>query len=325
MSRQQESRAADSGEALDFLAAHSQVYLLARLADGRPTGYPMVGRLAGGGIEFSTYRKSAKVAKVLRRERASCLVVPRDGSSERRTLWVCGPVSLRDEQGANVSVAQGAAVTGTSTPPGIAVPAAIRDKVRARHDSGKRCVLRIEVEQARFALAARQAGGERVSSQGDGRPDSARSDGSRCSSAGSSSARPNSACSSSARPNIAMSPDEIDVFLGQRAAVVVVADDPELPAPIAGVAAAAYGNGVIEFELPADDPVALALASDPRTCCIAEQAPSYYEIKAVIVRGVAEPLSAAGPGNVRFRVQVGEPTSFDFGRLPEAGAGGGAS
>jgi len=134
-------------QAVDYLAQHTQVYLLARTADGSPTGYPMVGRLNDGGVEFSTYRKSAKVTNVLRNQRASCLVVPRDGSPERRTLWLCGRVSVREDEAAAAAVGRepGAAE------PSIAVPSEIKQKVKARHDSGKRCVLRIEIEQFRFA------------------------------------------------------------------------------------------------------------------------------------------------------------------------------
>jgi hypothetical protein len=132
---------------LDFLAGHTQVYLLARTSDGAPIGYPMVGRLNDDGVEFSTYRKSAKVANVLRSDQASCLVVPRDGSADRRTLWVCGPVSIRDDDVASGVFERGPGTTET----GLGVPQSIKDKVKARHGSGKRCVLRIDIEQFRFA------------------------------------------------------------------------------------------------------------------------------------------------------------------------------
>jgi len=115
---------------------------------------------------------------------------------------------------------------------------------------------------------------------------------------------------------------EVDAFLKQRKIVVVVADDPAGPAPVAAIAVANYADQVVEVELPSDDPVAVALAGGSRICCIAEQSPSYYEIKAVIVRGAAEPRATADPARRRFGVAIGSPTSFDFGRLPEAAGDG---
>lgn len=130
-------------DAVEFVTTHSQVFLLSTLADGSPIGYPMVGRSNGAAVEFSTYRKSAKVRNVLRHPTTSCLVVPRAGSQDRRTLWVSGPVSVTDD----ASGFKSANGTGTS---GIAVPSGIVDTVGARHDAGKRCILRIEIEQFRF-------------------------------------------------------------------------------------------------------------------------------------------------------------------------------
>lgn len=106
----------------------------------------MVGRLNDGGIEFSTYRKSAKVRHVMRHPTASCLVVPRPASDDRRTLLVSGPVSLREHVEASAALT----THSRSAMPGIVVPAQIAATVRDRHDSGKRCVVRIEISEARF-------------------------------------------------------------------------------------------------------------------------------------------------------------------------------
>jgi hypothetical protein len=120
------------------------------------------------------------------------------------------------------------------------------------------------------------------------------------------------------RPDISMPAAEIEQFLSQRATVIVVANDPASPAPVATVARAEYTDRVVEVDLPSDDPVAKALTDGSPICCVAEQFPSYYEIKAVIIRGVAEARSAAGATQARFGVALGSPTSFDFGRLPDA-------
>lgn len=118
----------------------------------------------------------------------------------------------------------------------------------------------------------------------------------------------------SGKRNIAMSPNEIHEFLLTRRTVVVVAASSGQD-PIATVAPATYVEGVMEVALPVHDPVARAIADDARVCCIAEQAPSYFEIKAVMVRGTAESHGEAADGIARYRVPVGTPTSFDFGRL----------
>ena len=143
------SAAASSGapaEALAFLAAHSQAFLFTILADGSPMGWPMVGRLHDGAMEFSTYRKSAKVRALLQRARASCLVVPREGERDRRTLMVSGAVSIRD---GHDGVDAGPADIGTGGA-GIAVPDEVIDTVKARHRSSTRCVVRIELQDLRF-------------------------------------------------------------------------------------------------------------------------------------------------------------------------------
>ncbi|MET0146969.1 MAG: pyridoxamine 5'-phosphate oxidase family protein [Ilumatobacteraceae bacterium] len=141
-------------DALAFLAANNQVFLFATLADGSPMGWPMVGRLNDGGMEFSTYRKSAKVRDVLRNDTASCLVVPREGDADGRTLMVTGAVSLREDHGGADAV-KAAAGSGRS---GIDVPKEIVESVRSRHDSGKRCILRIELDELRFGALPTSTG-----------------------------------------------------------------------------------------------------------------------------------------------------------------------
>ena len=58
----------------------------------------MVGRLNDGGIEFSTYRTSAKVRHLLANPMASCLVVPARRDADNRTVLVTGAVSIREDE-----------------------------------------------------------------------------------------------------------------------------------------------------------------------------------------------------------------------------------
>src|SRR6266568_1964203 len=81
--------------ATQFLAAHRDVVLFCRDADGSPIGYPMRSvSVSGSAAYFTTYRKSAKV-RHLERDPAACLLcfVPTGGG---RVEWVevSGPATL---------------------------------------------------------------------------------------------------------------------------------------------------------------------------------------------------------------------------------------
>jgi len=135
----------------EFLASHPQVFLVVRRPDDTPMGYPMVGRWADGALEFSTYRKSAKVRHVEADPRVCCLCVPRDSELEHRVLaaWGRGFIEMagRDRWRA--------AIEGRETAPaGIAVPDSVRAKVADRLATSKRVVLRVELESAAFVRGA---------------------------------------------------------------------------------------------------------------------------------------------------------------------------
>jgi Pyridoxamine 5'-phosphate oxidase len=129
-----------------FLAEHTQVYLVVRRPDGTPMGYPMVGRWEDGALEFSTYRKSAKVRYVERDDRVCCLVVPRDHCAGDRVLAVWGRAAMGEASRERWQ----AAVNGPTGAVGIEVPAAVRAKVADRLGTSKRGILRVEVERAAF-------------------------------------------------------------------------------------------------------------------------------------------------------------------------------
>jgi hypothetical protein len=130
-----------------FLLDNPQVFLIVRRADGTPMGYPMVGRWENGALEFSTYRKSAKVRHVEADDRVCCVSVPRDRSAESRVLTVWGRGAI-GEAGAD---RWRAALQGRDDGAvGIAVPESIRAKVADRLATSKRIVLRVEIESARF-------------------------------------------------------------------------------------------------------------------------------------------------------------------------------
>ena len=121
------------------------------------------------------------------------------------------------------------------------------------------------------------------------------------------------------RPDISMSADEVRGFLATKRRAVVAALD--AGAPVGTVAEIRLLETVVEVTLAHDDPVRVVLAVDDRVCVIAEQFPTYYEIKGEAVHGRAQPVD--GIGGRTFRLSLDDPTSFDFGKLPRTGAGSG--
>lgn len=120
------------------------------------------------------------------------------------------------------------------------------------------------------------------------------------------------------RPDISMTPAEITAFLATQRRVVVAALD--RGAPVGTVASARMAGSGIEVSLPPDDEVAALLAADDRVCVIAEQFPSYYEIRGVVAHGHAH-FSREDPST--FRLALDDVLSFDFAKLPREGPGSG--
>jgi hypothetical protein len=134
--------------ALDFISQHPHVFLLGRRADGFPTGYAMMSKVREGAVDFSTYRSSAKV-KNLMRDGVAGILAASEAPDDERVVFAEGPVSLLE--GGRWLDDDDEASGRPSSRFRPAVPAAIVETVGSRHDSGKRCVLRVTIEQARFS------------------------------------------------------------------------------------------------------------------------------------------------------------------------------
>jgi len=119
------------------------------------------------------------------------------------------------------------------------------------------------------------------------------------------------------RPDITMSREEMVAFLETQSRGIVVALDGS--APVGTVADLAFADGVLAVTLRADDPVCGLLADDDRVCVMAEQFPTYYEIKGVSAHGHAT-LGETADGRVHFTLGLDDTTSFDFGKIPQSGA-----
>ncbi len=143
-------------QALAFIAANPHSFLLAQRGDGYPTAWAMMARVEGGAVEFSTYRASAKV-RILLDAGVAGIVAAAEDPADPRVLVAGGPVELVEAR-QWVGEASGA-TSGNPTGSGAMsrqVPSSVSDKVRSRHDSGKRIVLRVALDQARFSTKARQ-------------------------------------------------------------------------------------------------------------------------------------------------------------------------
>ncbi|HUZ09193.1 MAG TPA: pyridoxamine 5'-phosphate oxidase family protein [Acidimicrobiales bacterium] len=140
-------------EALAFLAGHPHVFLLTRRPDGLPTGYAMTARVDEWCVLFSTYGTSAKVVNLLREGMARVLVAEEDGGTT--VVEVGGPVRLVEASrwlDADADADADAGPTVAQPSPGMGpVPAEIGEKVRSRHESGKRVVVEVLVTHARRA------------------------------------------------------------------------------------------------------------------------------------------------------------------------------
>jgi hypothetical protein len=138
-------RAATVDEILEFVRANPRAFLLGRRSDGYPTAWAMTAGAGDGVIEFTTYRKSAKVKHLLREGVAGVVVQADDG----RMLITGGPIEAVDGHHWLDEASGG----DTRRPPEAhrEVPPSVTEKVRSRHQDGKRIVLRVRIEGGRFA------------------------------------------------------------------------------------------------------------------------------------------------------------------------------
>jgi hypothetical protein len=134
------------GEAEEaFLQSHTRTFLMVSRGDGSPTCYPMVGLFRDGAIECSTYRKSAKVTRILRSPNVSALITT-DPATPDLALLVRGTASIADP-----AVTTTPPETADPRPQGqLNAPRAVIDRAQQAMRMGKRCVIRLVPERATF-------------------------------------------------------------------------------------------------------------------------------------------------------------------------------
>ena len=110
------------------------------------------------------------------------------------------------------------------------------------------------------------------------------------------------------KPDIRMGAKEIDDFLSHCEVVAVGAVDVD-GWPTATLSSCEFRNGALLLRLDATDPVAISAVATQELCCVADEHPSYYEIRGVIVHG--EPNFVDGI----LRVDIERRSGFDFAKI----------
>jgi hypothetical protein len=77
------------------------------------------------------------------------------------------------------------------------------------------------------------------------------------------------------------------------------------------VATCRFVDDAVRLVFDAEDPILPAIEAGATICAQADETPSYYEIKGVVLRGLA-----VGLGGHEYRLQVDRTVSFDFGKIP---------
>lgn len=152
------SPAAASSDVTDFLCRHHRAFLFCRDAAGEPTGYAMrTVAYQGGELLFATYTKSAKVRNIRARPEVACLV---QSGPEQNASWV----SVRGRAAIDLPARDEIDALMASASSDARVPDAVVAAVRDRLISGKRCIVRVAVNEivASNLAAARGLGSDRA-------------------------------------------------------------------------------------------------------------------------------------------------------------------
>ena len=126
----------------DFLRGHTRTFLVTIRDDGAPACHPMVAVWRDGALYMTTYRKSAKVAHLMREPRVACLVVTADDDPQFRGVALRGRACV---------------LPAGTTMPGVedlsvapVVGADVSRRVATRVAEGKRIVVRVAVQDVRL-------------------------------------------------------------------------------------------------------------------------------------------------------------------------------
>jgi nitroimidazol reductase NimA-like FMN-containing flavoprotein (pyridoxamine 5'-phosphate oxidase superfamily) len=108
--------------------------------------------------------------------------------------------------------------------------------------------------------------------------------------------------------DIRMSTKEIDDFLSHCEVVAVGAVDAD-GWPTATLSHCEFRNGALLLRLDPTDPVAVSASATQQLCCVADEHPTYYEIRGVILHGRPNFFDES------VHVDIERRSGFDFGKL----------
>ena len=131
---------------VDFLQRNHRAFLFCRGEGGDPVGYPMRSiTYAPCRLYFATYTKSAKVRHLMADPEVACVVVSEDRTGEGWPSWV----SLRGRAEIyRPSAAETESMLQRGSPE-VRVPDSVIANVHDRLLSGKRSLIRLDVEEVR--------------------------------------------------------------------------------------------------------------------------------------------------------------------------------
>ncbi len=126
-------------DVLEFVRNNPRTFLLSRRKDGSPTGHPMLCLIGDGHIQFSTYRKSAKVLNFQRDSTTACLVTAKHDAPAFKAALVRGHARIRE----------GAELPTRETPETSSwVSQGVSGRSKERLASGKRIIVEIVPSEA---------------------------------------------------------------------------------------------------------------------------------------------------------------------------------
>jgi hypothetical protein len=119
------------------------------------------------------------------------------------------------------------------------------------------------------------------------------------------------------RQAIEMSRTELLAFLGAQQWMALGTLDPD-GTPAGDLVPVRLVEEAIRFALPRGSRADDNIRRDARVCCAADEFPSYYEIRGVVVHGRAEPSDAGdglGADWVEYTLPLDDVASFDFRKI----------
>ncbi len=114
-----------------------------------------------------------------------------------------------------------------------------------------------------------------------------------------------------AREAIAMSPEEVRAFLAAQRWMVLGTLDAD-GMPVGDLVPVRLDGDRLRFAVADGSRAGENVRRDARVCCAADEFPSYYEIRGVVLHGRADAPARLGEGWSEYALALDDVASFDF-------------